>query len=73
VSLTPFVGPPVPIAVAVLYVAAASVDVITRSDQTASWISAGLLTTPLCGLWVLVYNAPMHGNSKPRFFTIVEQ
>ena len=71
-SLTPFVAPPVPIAVAVLYVAAASVDII-RSDQTASWISAGLLATPLCGLRVLVYNAPMHGNSKPRFFTIVEQ
>ena len=34
VSFTPFVSPPVPIAVAVLYVAAASIGVITQSDQT---------------------------------------
>jgi UDP-GlcNAc:undecaprenyl-phosphate GlcNAc-1-phosphate transferase len=71
------VGLPVPVAVTVLYVAAASVGVIAfviaRSDETAAWVLAGLVAVLLFGLGVLAYNVPVYANSKQRFFTVVEQ
>jgi len=71
------VGLPVPVAVAVLYVAAASVGVvafvISESDNSAAWTLAGLVTVLLVGLGVLAYNVPVYENSKQRSFTLVEQ
>jgi UDP-GlcNAc:undecaprenyl-phosphate GlcNAc-1-phosphate transferase len=71
------VGLPVPVAVAVLYVAAASVGVvafvISESDKTAAWTLAGLVAVLLVGLGVLAYNVPVYENSKQRSFTLVEQ
>jgi UDP-GlcNAc:undecaprenyl-phosphate GlcNAc-1-phosphate transferase len=71
------IGLPVPVAVTVLYVAAASVGVIAfviaRSDETAAWVLAGLVAILLVGIGVLAYNVPVYENSKQRFFTVVEQ
>ena len=71
------IGLPIPVAVAVLYVAATSVGVIAfviaRSDMTAAWVLAGLVTVLLFGLGVLAYNVPVYANSKQRLFTVVEQ
>jgi UDP-GlcNAc:undecaprenyl-phosphate GlcNAc-1-phosphate transferase len=71
------VGLPVPVAVTVLYVAAASVGVIAfviaRSDLTAAWVLAGLVAVLLVGLGVLAYNVPVYETSKQRFFSVVEQ
>jgi UDP-GlcNAc:undecaprenyl-phosphate GlcNAc-1-phosphate transferase len=71
------IGLPVPVAVTVLYVAAASVGVIAfviaRSDSTAAWVLFGLVAVLLLGLGVLAYNVPVYENSKQRFFTVVER
>jgi UDP-GlcNAc:undecaprenyl-phosphate GlcNAc-1-phosphate transferase len=71
------IGLPVPVAVTVLYVAAASVGVIAfviaRSDETAAWVLGGLVAVLLFGLGALAYNVPVYANSKQRFFTVVEQ
>ena len=71
------IGLPVPVAVTVLYVAAASVGVIAfviaRSDETAAWVLAGLVAILLVGIGVLAYNVPVYENSKQRFFTVVER
>jgi len=71
------VGLPVPVAVTVLYAAAASVGVvafvISESDRSAAWTLAGLVTVLLVGFGVLAYNVPVYDNSKQRFFTVVEK
>ena len=71
------VGLPVPVAVTVLYAATASVGVvafvISESDRSAAWTLAGLVTVLLVGFGVLAYNVPVYGNSKQRFFTVVEK
>ena len=70
-------GLPVPVAVTVLYAAAASVGVvafvISESDRSAAWTLAGLVTVLLVGFGTLAYNVPVYGNSKQRFFTVVER
>ncbi len=71
------VGLPVPVAVSVLYAAAAAVGVvafvISESDRSAAWILAGLVAVLLVGFGVLAYNVPVYANSKQRAFTLVEQ
>ena len=71
------VGLPVPVAVSVLYVAAAAVGVvafvISESDKSAAWTLAGLVAVLLVGFGVLAYNVPVYDNSKQRFFTVVEE
>ena len=71
------VGLPVPVAVSVLYVAAATVGVvafvISESDKSAAWTLAGLVAVLLVGFGVLAYNVPVYDNSKQRFFTVVEE
>ncbi len=71
------VGLPVPVAVSVLYAAAAAVGVvafvISESDKSAAWTLAGLVAVLLVGFGVLVYNVPVYANSKQRAFTLVEQ
>jgi UDP-GlcNAc:undecaprenyl-phosphate GlcNAc-1-phosphate transferase len=71
------IGLPVPVAVTVLYIAAASVGVIAfviaRSDLTAAWVLAGLVAVLLFGLGVLAYNVPVYENSKQRFIKFAEE
>jgi len=71
------VGLPVPVAVSVLYAAAAAVGVvafvISESDRSAAWILAGLVAVLLVGFGVLAYNVPVYANSKQRVFTLVER
>jgi len=71
------IGLPVPVAVTVLYIAAASVGVIAfviaRSDLTAAWVLAGLVAVLLVGLGVLAYNVPVYENSKQRFIKFAEE
>ena len=70
------VGLPVPIAVSVLYFAAASVGVIAfviaRVDVTEAWILAGLVLVGLLSLGILAYNVPVYENSRQRLFSLVE-
>ena len=71
------VGLPVPVAVSVLYVAAATVGVvafvISESDKSAAWTLAGLVAVLLVGFGVLAYNVPVYANSKQRAFTFVQR
>lgn len=70
------VGLPVPIAVAVLYFAAASVGVLAfvmaRVDLVSAWTLGGLVIIALVGLGTLAYNVPVYENSKQRLFSVVE-
>ena len=70
------VGLPVPVAVTVLYFAAASVGVlafvIARVDLVAAWTLAGLVAVALIGLGILAYNVPVYAKSKQRLFSVVE-
>lgn len=71
------VGLSVPVAVSVLYAAAAAVGVvafvISESDKSAAWTLAGLVAVLLVGFGVLAYNVPVYANSKQRVFTLVER
>ena len=71
------VGLPVPVAVSVLYAAAAAVGVvafvISESDKLAAWTLAGLVAMLLVGFGVLAYNVPVYANSKQRAFTFVQR
>ena len=71
------VGLPVPVAVSVLYAAAAAVGVvafvISESDRSAAWTLAGLVAVLLVGFGVLAYNVPVYANSKQRAFTFVQR
>ena len=71
------VGLPVPVAVAILYVAAASVGVvafvISESEKTAAWTLAGLVSVLLVGLGVLAYNVPVYENSDRRLYKVSVQ
>lgn len=71
------VGLPVPIAVSVLYAAAASVGVvafvISESNKTAAWTLAGLVAALLLGLGVLAYNVPVYENSDRRLYKVSVQ
>ena len=71
------VGLPVPVAVSVLYTAAAAVGVvafvISESDRSAAWTLAGLVAVLLVGFGVLAYNVPVYANSKQRAFTFVQR
>ena len=70
-------GLPVPVAVSVLYVAAASVGVvafvISESGKTAAWTLAGLVAVLLVGLGVLTYNVPVYENSHRRLYKVSVQ
>ena len=71
------VGLPVPVAVSVLYAAAAAVGVvafvISESNKLAAWTLAGLVAMLLVGFGVLAYNVPVYANSKQRAFTFVQR
>jgi UDP-GlcNAc:undecaprenyl-phosphate GlcNAc-1-phosphate transferase len=71
------VGLPVPVAVAVIYVAAISVGVvafvISESDKSAAWTLAGLVAILLVGLGVLAYNVPVYENSNRRLYKLSVQ
>jgi UDP-GlcNAc:undecaprenyl-phosphate GlcNAc-1-phosphate transferase len=71
------VGLPVPVAVSVLYVAAASVGVvafvISESNKTAAWTLAGLVAVLLVSLGALAYNVPVYENSDRRLYKVTVQ
>lgn len=70
------IGLPVPVAVSVLYFAAAAVGVIAfviaRVDLVAAWTLAGLVFVALLGLGFLAYNVPVYPTSKQKLYSVVE-
>ena len=71
------VGLPVPVAVSVLYVAAASVGVVafvvSESNKIAAWTLAGLVAVLLVSLGALAYNVPVYENSDRRLYKVTVQ
>ena len=70
------VGLPVPVAVAVIYGAGASVGVIAwviaRSDLTSAWVLAGLIIALLGGAGVLLGRVPVYDSSDRPHYKLTE-
>jgi UDP-GlcNAc:undecaprenyl-phosphate GlcNAc-1-phosphate transferase len=71
------IGLPVPVAVTVLYAAAASVGVVAfvlpRVDQTSAWTLSALVFVLLTALGVLAYQIPVYPNSRQALYSWKEE